>query len=149
MPSRNWSHGLQGFFRFPSFVPVHLGTTHNLTLWGTRFTNPYSGVERLVGHQRDRDISRSGHARYSRTARVVTWLLPASKRDPYAAGEARSHGCACVTERSPACPYHAMIDYITILVEKFGETFNVLSRSLPLFPDGFGNTLTKSQVVSS
>ena len=48
------------------FVPVHLGTTHNLTLWGTRFTSPSFGVECLVGHQRDRQISRSGHARYSR-----------------------------------------------------------------------------------
>ena len=66
VPSRNWSHGLEGFFRFPSFVPVYLGTTFSLTLWGTRFTNPYSGVECLVGHQRDRDISCSGHARYSR-----------------------------------------------------------------------------------
>ena len=53
------------FIRFPGFVPVHLGTTPNLTFWGTRFTNPYSGVECLVGHQRDRD-SRMGHARYSR-----------------------------------------------------------------------------------
>ena len=42
-----------------------------------------------------------------------------------------------------------MIDYLTILVKKFGETFNVLFRPFPLFPDGFGNTLTQSQVVSS
>ena len=59
------------------------------------------------------------YVRVDRAARVVTWLPPLSKRDPFAAGEARCHGCACVTERSPAYPYHATTDF-AVLVEKFG-----------------------------
>ena len=81
-----------------------------------------------VTREIETSAARAMHVTVDRTARVVTWLLPASKRDPYAAGEARSHGCTCVTERSTACPYHAMIDYLTVLVEKFGETFNVPCR---------------------
>ena len=137
-------------FDFPVLFPFILEPP-TISLFGV----PVSPIHILVlnvwwvTREIETSAARAMHVTVDRTARVVTWLLPASKRDPYAAGEARSHGCACVTERSPACPYHAMIDYLAILVEKFGDTFNVPSRSLPLFPDGFGNTLTKSQVVSS
>ena len=137
-------------FDFPVLFPFILDPPI-ISLFGV----PVSPIHILVlnvwwvTREIETSAARTMHVTVDRTARVVTWLLPASKRDPYAAGEARSHGCACVTERSPACPYHAMIDYLAILVEKFGETFNVPSRSLPMFADGFGNTLTKSQVVSS
>ena len=60
------------------------------------------------------------HVTVDRAARFVTWLLLASKRDTYAAGEERSHGCACVIERSPACLYHARIIFGSI-VRKVGS----------------------------
>ena len=74
---------------------------------------------------------------------------PVSERHPYVAEEAHSRGCACVTVRSLACPYHAIIDHLAVLVQKFGADVDAPSRSLLRFPNGFGNTLTKSEVVSS
>ena len=124
MPSRNWSHSVQGLFRL-----VHRQLLSSMC----RFTNPHFSVERLGSTVR--------HA-------SLHGFLPVSKRDPYAAGETRSQGCACVTQRSPACRIMPLLTTLPFSSRSLVQTsFN--QSFIASVPDGFGNTLTKSQVVSS
>ena len=85
------------------------------------------------------------HITFHHEAKTVTWLLPASKRDPYAAGEAGTHGCACTREVvHPACPYHVFVAYMD---KKQEEAFESQRSQLPLFPSTTGAIMKKAEVV--
>ena len=89
------------------------------------------------------------HVTRDEVSHTVTWLLPASKRDPVAAGESRTHGCCCQQERHPVCPLHLFRDYISVIIMKFGHKIQDPSESFPLFPSAAGKTLLKRYVVAA
>ena len=94
--------------------------------------------------------ARASHVSLDNVNKTVTWLLPASKRDPYAVGEARTHGCGCTPlARHPACPYHLFVDYMAVLTAKFGDDCCSPPRNFPLFPSVRGATLLKKHVITA
>ena len=81
---------------------------------------------------------------------VVSWLLPVSKRDPFAVGETRSHGCGCIAGvRHPVCPYHLFKEYLSLIIGVFGCDIEDPVRAFPLFPTSNGATLHKHHVVAA
>ena len=75
-----------------------------------------------------------------------TFSLPASKTDPRAIGCTRTWGCVCDGTHSTPCAYHAMRDQLAFLKLRFPDV--PLDR-LPLFPQGNGLTVAKTDVVKS
>ena len=103
-----------------------------------------------VTREIEASAARASHIEVDSTRHTVTWLLPASKQDPYAAGEARTHGCGCRNGvRHPACPYHIFLEYFEVLKQRFGHDFASPERNLPLFPSVNGSTLLKRDVVAA
>ena len=90
------------------------------------------------------------HLTVDRVAMTASWLLSASKRDPFAVGETRTHGCGCRhVETHPACSFHLCIAYLELLTETFGGDHFKLERENPLFPSRTGRTLLKADVVNA
>ena len=103
----------------------------------------------MGGGSPEASAARASHIEVDYTRHTVTWLLPASKRDPYAAWEARTHWCWCRNGvRHPACPYHIFLEYFEVLKQRFGHDFASPDRNLPLFPSVNGSTLLKRDVVA-
>ena len=103
-----------------------------------------------VTREIEASAARVAHITFDHETQSVTWLLPASKRDLFAVGEARTHGCGCTTgSRHPACPYHMFVDYFRVPAAKFGEDFDSIHRNLPLFPSSLGATLLKKHVIEA
>ena len=103
-----------------------------------------------VTREIEASAARASHIEVDYTRHTVTWLVPASKRDPYAAGEARTHGCGCRNGvRYPACPYHIFLEYYEVLKQRFWHDFASPDRNLPLFPSVNGSTLLKRDVVAA
>ena len=86
-----------------------------------------------VTREIEASAARASHIEVDYTRHTVTWLLLASKRDPYAAGEARTHGCGCRNGvRHPACLYHIFLEYYEVLKQRFGHDFASPDRALPV-----------------
>ena len=79
-------------------------------------------------------VARFHYVIFDEVSHTVTWLLPASKRDPFAAGESRTHGCCCQQERHPVCPFHFFREYISVIIKKFGQKIQDPSESFPFIP---------------
>ena len=100
------------------------------TWWFTR------GIEVSAAKRRD--------VRLATDKKEVSWNLPASKRDPKALGEERTHGCLCEELCARAlCPYHRMEEWLVVLKEKFGEQEDAEADDLPLFPTYEGKHLSR------
>ena len=113
---------------FPVYM-VLLGTW-----WFTR------GIEASAAKRRD--------VRLATAVNEVSWNLPASKRDPKALGEERTHGCLCEEMCARAlCPYHRMEEWLEVLKDKFGEPIDAEADNLPLFPTHEGKHLSKEATV--
>ena len=81
-------------------------------------------------------------------ASAATWLLPASKRHPHAAGEVRTHDCGCADEvRHSLCPF--FVQYFALLAARFGPGFDTVQSNLPLFPARNGDMLLKHQIITA
>ena len=69
----------------------------------------------------------------------VSWILPASKKDPNALGEERTHGCLCDEQTvSELCPCHAIKELLQV---RFPEDAD--DGSGPLFLTNNGQRVSK------
>ena len=85
------------------------------------------------------------HVHVDDEACTVDWILPSSKTDAQALGTARRWECVCGGDRAQACPYHAIVEQLSLLKEVFGVNF---SENMPLFPNRDGSVADKRQVVA-
>ena len=90
------------------------------------------------------------HVTFDHDRRSATWLVPASKRDPRAAGEARTRGCCFAAGvRHSVCPYHLLVRYFALLAAKFGPGFDTVQRNLSLLLARNSDALLKHQVITA
>ena len=62
--------------------------------------------------------------------RTATRLSPESKRDPHAAGEARTHGCGCADEvRHSVCPHFVLVQHCALLASGWGLASTLFSAT--------------------
>ena len=105
------------------------------TWWFTR------GIELSAAKRRD--------VRLDKDKQEVSWNLPASKRDPKALGEERTHGCLCgELKEDVLCPFHKMeewLDNLNSLYPYKGGDAEV--DDLPLFPDRAGAHMSKEATI--
>ena len=100
--------------------------------WFTR------GIEASAAKRRD--------VRINEDKNEVAWNLPASKRDPKALGEERTHGCLCDEQTgSQLCPFHAMKTWLEQLQRLFPEDME--HGSGPLFPTYGGQHASNEATV--
>ena len=88
---------------------------------------------------------------WSRTSLGARLTLPASKNDAAALGAARAHRCHCLSAVLPLCPTHAIADQIAFLALTFPHRFRngMPDFDLPLFPDAYGNAVSKQAMVET
>lgn len=80
------------------------------------------------------------HIRFNHQTFTVSWALPMSKTDQHGQMIERTHVCACLQEREPLCPYHALVDWCHRMDCVPGDT--------PLFPADDGGVLSKHQSIN-
>ena len=120
------------------------GTNHN------RLDRPCNATAMIVAgiYFMTREIELSGALQHEMSihdnGKICTWLLPASKKDPEAAGVIRTVECMCSI--TPHCPTHYLQRYMKDLKE-FGDRLGIDSDALPLFPTPEGKALKKQEVV--
>ena len=79
---------------------------------------------------------------------TVDWLLPATKTDPSALGKSRTWGCVCRGKWTTPCGYHAIVNQLDLLSERFGKE-GIIPDCIPLFPTSNGTTVAKEKVVKT
>ena len=123
-------------FKFPHFVQEQANTVAPVCM----FILSVWWVTREI----EASAVKFSHLAVEHEPKTVTWLLPTSRRDPYAAGEARTHGCACRRDVvHSACPYHVFVAFMDKLVEALGRQ----RPRLPLFPSKTAAMMKKTEVV--
>ena len=83
----------------------------------------------------------------------ASWLLPASKADPSALGQERTHGCCCGSGVfANVCPAHALWAQRATLRALFPDRHDeagMPNLDLPLFPSAQGTAVSKEAVVAT
>ena len=140
-PSRRTHSILKFLLTVPAGGHVALRNRHDCS-------GVHDGFELLVGHTRDGSFCCTCHPRHFRPASPHWWLLPASKRDPHAPGEVRTHDCGCADEvRHSVCPFFCVI--LCTLGCQVGPGFDTIQSNLPLFPARNGDMFLKHQIITA
>ncbi|CAK0840856.1 unnamed protein product, partial [Prorocentrum cordatum] len=100
-----------------------------------------------VAREIEAAFAKVGHVALNRAEREVSLRPPVSKRDPRAAGCARTWGCTCASRLSrELCPHCAADAQLGMLRDMFGPSFD---DDLPLFPARAGGVCLKANVVAA